>query len=187
MYFLQASQKRFLSSLNPVLLGLFVYFLIVFRSTSEFSFPTLLRRWDLLLPFVIYVGQRRTVVEGLLLVLFMSHLFSLSSSAPIGVFAIHYLVIFLVARFLVYGIYANTWLSILGLIFLLGLLSRVTLPLIAGFFNHGWPILTFRNFPPLSLFLNAVFGLLTYRCLGLIDQMTYKVAPLNIELSENYL
>lgn len=184
MYFLQPGQKRFLSSLNPVLLGGFVYFLILFRTTSEAALPSVLRHWDLLLPFVVYVGQRRTIVEGLLLVLFMSHLFSLGSAAPIGLFAVHYLVIFLVARLLVYAIYANSWFSILWLIFLLGLLSRVTLPIVAHFFGHGWPVLTLRNFVPGALILNALFGLVTYGILGVIDRMTFKVGATNIELAD---
>lgn len=182
MLFLNPSQRRFLSSLNPVLLGGLVYILIIFRTTSEATMPTVLRQWELLLPFVIYVGQRRALLEGVLLVLFMTHLYSLNSVAPIGVFAIHYVAIFFAARLLIYAVYANTWTSILTLIFLLSFASRILLPLIADGFGHGWAILSWRNIMLGSLFINSGLGLVTYWALALIDKVTYKVAPINIEL-----
>lgn len=187
MLFLSPSQRRFLSSLNPVLLGGLVYILILFRTSGEATLPTILRRWELLLPFVIYVGQRRALLEGVLLVLFMTHLYSLNSVAPIGVFAIHYVIIFFAARLLIYAVYANTWTSILGLIFLLSFVSRLLLSVVADGFGHGWPMFSWRNLMLGSLFINSGLGLVIYWALGWIDKITYKVAPINIELAGDEL
>ena len=187
MFFLQPSQKRLLSSLNPIFLVLFVSFLILIRTTSEPFLPVLLRQWDLLMPFMVYFGQRRSLPEGLILALFTSHLYSLSSAAPIGVFTSLYLVIFIVARLLSYVIYANAWFSILLLMFSLALSSRILLTVISTFFGHGWPLFASGNFIWWSLIFNALTGYLTYTWLETLDKITYKVARVNIELAETGL
>ena len=186
MYFLQPNQKRLLSSLNPVFLVVFVLLLIVFRSISEFVLPVLLRPWDVLLPFMVYFGQRRSFGEGLVLALFTSHLYSLCSSAPIGVFATYYLILFIISRLLVYVIYANTWISVFVLLLSLSLLSRLLLGIISVSFGHGWPIFSSVNISVLSLLFNAVLGLIAYVWLESLDRLTFKVPRINIELSESH-
>lgn len=161
-----------------------MYWLILFRTTLEPIMPSVLRQWDILLPFVIYVGQRRTLIEGILLVLFVSHLYSLASVAPIGIFAVHYLLIFFAARGLIYAVFANTWITILGVLFLVSVVSRLTLPAVCLFFGFSWSVLSFRNLMVGSFFINAFLGLVLYMFLGLLDRLTFKVSPINIELAE---
>ena len=187
MYFLQPSQKRLLSSLNPVFFVAFVFFLVIVRTAAEPLMPTLLRQWDVLLPFMVYFGQRRSLPEGLILALFTSHVYSLCSTAPIGVFTSHYLALFGVARLLSYVIYANTWFSILLLMLSLSVLSRVTLTLVSTFFGHGWPLFAPSNFMWWSLLLNAGLGYLVYAWLEQLDRVTYKAPRTTIELSDTGL
>ena len=184
MLFLSPSQKRFLSSLNPLLLGGLVYLLIIVRTATDPILPSILRQWDLLLPFVVYVGQRRTLIEGILLVLFISHLFSLASVAPIGVFAVYYLALFFLARLLVYAVFANTWVTILGVLFLVSIVSRILLPLVTFFFGFTWSLLSFKNVMVGSFFVNAILGLFFYLVLSLVDRLTFKVNAISIELLE---
>lgn len=185
MFFLQPSQKRLLSSLNPVFLVFFVFGLVLLRTAWEPILPGFIRRWDVLLPFVVYFGQRRSLPEGLILALFTSHLYSLCSTAPIGVFTTHYLILFSVARLLSYVIYANTWFSILVLMFSLAILARFTLTLVAFAFGHGWPLFAVGNFVWWGPFLNSVVGYIIYRMVEMLDRVTYKVPRINIELSES--
>ena len=186
MYF-QPEQKRFLSSFNPVLLGFFAFLLIVFRSTSEGILPYVFRQWDVLFPFAIYFGQRRSWVEGILMMLLLSHYYSLASSAPFGVFSFYYLIFFVIARLLSVVIYASSWFSILGLMFVMAVLGRLVLPIIAGGFGHAWPVLALRNWSLMGIFLNTFLGLLLYWSLGIIDKLTYKAPRINIELGEDSL
>lgn len=166
---------------------LFVAVLILARTTLERMLPNLFRHWDVLLPFMVYFGQRRSLPEGLILSLFTSHLYSLSSIAPIGVFTSLYLVLFLVARLLSYVIYANAWVSILLLMLSLSLASRILLTLIATLFGHGWPLFATGNFIWWSLLFNAGMGFLTYTWLETLDRMTYKAPRMSIELGEGGL
>ena len=185
MFFLQPSQKRLLSSLNPVFMVLFVFGLMLLRTAWEPILPGFYRRWDVLLPFMVYFGQRRSLPEGLILALFTSHLYSLCSAAPIGVFTTHYLILFSVARLFSYVIYANTWFSILVLMFSLAILSRIILTLVATAFGHGWPLFAPGNFVWWGPFLNSVAGYIIYRMVEMLDRVTYKVPRINIELSES--
>lgn len=187
MFFLQPSQKRLLNSLNPIFFVLFVFVAILVRTTCESFLPGFIREWDVLLPFVVYLGQRRSLPEGLILALFTSHLYSLSSTAPIGVFATHYLILFIIARLLSYVIYASAWFSILLLMLSLAFLSRAQLTLVAGLFGHGWPLFSADNFVWWGIVLNSCMGFLIYRCLEGLDRMTYKAPRTNIELSESAL
>ncbi len=185
MYFLQPSQKRLLSSLNPLILSAVVLVFVVVRTAMLPLLPSMLRQWDILLPFVVYFGQRRSLGEGLILTLFTSHLYSLCSAAPIGVFATHYLVLFLLVRGLSYGIYASTWLSISLLMLALAFLSRLSLTAVAALFGHGWSLFSFSNLSLGAIFLNAWMGFLLFALLEITDKLTFKSAPINIELSES--
>lgn len=187
MFFLQASQKRLLSSLNPVFVVGLLLCTLVFRTTSKALLPTFMVDWDLLLPFAVYLGQRRTVVEGLILTLFLSHLVALCSSAPMGVFPIYYFVIFGIARLVSYVVYASSLVSVLSLMVILSILSRFILPLVAGFFDHAWPVFSWANLSLSGFVLNATLGVVFYVALELLDRLTYKAPRVNIELSETGL
>lgn len=160
--------------------------LILIRTTGRPLLGTFVQ-WDILLPAVVYFGQRRTLPEGIILTLFSSHLYSLSSAAPVGVFASFYLCLFVIARLVSYVLYASTWISILLLIFTLSLASRFLLTGVATAFGHGWPLLAPGNFTFSTLLLTSVMGYLEYGLLGVLDLITYKTAAANIELSESQL
>ncbi len=188
MYSLQTDrQKRLLTSLNPgIFLGL-VFFFILFRTTSEPLFPDALRRWDLLLPVSVYLGQRRGLIEGFILIFLSSHLYSLCSSAPAGLFVILYGFIFLVAKGLLKFIYANNWSSVFGLILSLSFFSRLLLPVIAEAFSHSWPVFTLNNLMIFNVFSNAILGVFIYFILSFVDRLTHKASPAEIQLSEGNL
>ncbi len=164
-----------------------VVFFILLRTSADGLFPRWFRHWDLLLPFIIYFGQRRSLTEGLILSLFVSHLYSLGSSAPIGVFATHYLCIFVLVRMLSYGIYADTWLSVFLMLLGLSVVSRIVLPLVAKSFGQGWPILTWSNLSIVGFLVNSCLGLLAYMSLVLLDKISFKAPQTSIELSESRL
>lgn len=187
MFFLQPSQKRLLSSLNPLFFAFAVFVAIVLRTTSGPLLPGVFQRWDVLLPFMVYFGQRRSLAEGLVLSLFTSHLYSLCSSAPIGVFTTHYLTLFLIARLMSYVIYANTWFSTLLVVFSLTVVGRFSLTAVAAMFGHPWPLFARGNFVWWGILFNAMMGFFIFECLGALDRMTYKVARVNIELGEGGL
>lgn len=163
---------------------LFVVFLILLRTTAEPLLPNVFRQWDLLLPFMVYFGQRRSLAEGMGLALLTSHLFSTCSSAPLGVFSVAYLVVFFVARLISYAIFANTWISVFFLMLGLAVLERVLLTLVSSAFGHGWPLFASGNLGFWGLLLNAAMGYLTFRWLEGMDRMTFKVPRTEIELSE---
>lgn len=183
MYFLQPSQKRLLSSLNPLFVILVVFGLMLVRTAWKPFLPAPFMGWDVLLPFVVFFGQRRSVPEGLILALFTSHLYSLLSAAPVGVFTTHYLILFFIARAVSYSLYASTPVSIMLLLFTLGLFSRFMLPLVARLFGHTWPVFSFANFPVLGLFLTAFFGYVLYALLVALDRVTCKTPTETIEFS----
>lgn len=186
MLFVQPSHRRLLNSLNPIFFVLVVLVFIVLRTTLH-PIAGFVKYWDLLLPFAIYFGQRRTLTEGLILSLFTSHLISLSSSAPVGVFTAYYLAIFLCARLLSLVFFAHIWYSILLLLFALSLLSRVMLTVVASSFGHGWPMFSFANWSFWGLMLNTLAGYLVYRGLEQLDRLTHKTPPARIELTEGEL
>jgi len=165
---------------------LFVFVMILLRTTMDPVLPSLVRRTDILLPFVVYLGQRRSLPEGIILALFASHLYSLCSAAPIGVFTSHYLILFVLARLLSYVTYANRWYSILVLMFSLALVAKINLAMVATFFGHGWRIFGGSGVIG-SLFINALVGYLIYGMLETVDRLTYKAPRINIELSEGDL
>lgn len=180
---LRENQKRLLNGLNPIFVLAWIYGAILFRTSLQASFPPLLQSWDILLPFAVYFGQRRALFEGVLLTLFSSHLFSLCSSASFGIFGFQYLFLFVVARLISHGVYANSSLPIFTLIFLLGAVSRLTLPVIASAFGSGWDIFTWDNLNLFRLLWNSVLGFLSYWILHIVDKVTFKVPRVNIELT----
>lgn len=182
MLSLPPSQKRLLSSLNPLFLIGAVGFLIFVRTAAVPLWPGFFKQWDILLPVAVYYGQRRSVFEGLILALFSGHLYSLCSGAPIGVFPTAYFLIFVVARLITYGLYANTPLSIFLLLLGLSAFSRVSLTLASRFFGEGWPVFSWDNWIVWSFFWNALSGWVIYQGLELLDQITFKAELANIEL-----
>lgn len=187
MYFLQSNQKSLLTSFNAVFLTLFVLILILFKSTSEGLIPSVFTGWDILLPVVIYLGQRRNLWEGLLLLLFNGHLYSLNSSAPIGLFVIYYIFFFFFAQGVAYILYAQTPLSVLCLIFISTLFSRVLLPLCAQSFDQSVSVFTWGNWSLWNLSLNTVLGFFIYIAIGVLDRLTLKVPPRSITMGESTL
>ena len=183
MLLLRENQKRLLNGLNPIFVLAWIYGAILFRTSLQASFPRLLQSWDILLPFAVYFGQRRPLFEGVLLTLFSSHLFSLCSSASFGIFGFQYLFLFVVARLISHEVYANSSVPIFTLIFLLGFVSRLTLPIIASLFGTGWDIFTWDNLNLFRLLWNSVLGFLSYWILHIVDKVTFKVPRVNIELT----
>src|SRR5205085_322153 len=98
-----------------------------------------------------------------------THLFSLSSAAPIGVFTVYYLIVFVGARLLSYVIYADQWLSILAMTAAFALCARFVLPGVAFGFGHGWPVFSWENMDWGGLFFNTFFGLGIYWILSRLD------------------
>lgn len=160
-----------------------VFILIILRTTSESLFPEMFRRWDLLLPIAVYLGQRRGFIEGATLVFIIAHFYTLSSVAPAGIFILHYGIIFLIAKGLLKFIYASTWSTVFGLTLFLALASRLILPLESRLFDHGWPVLSWGNLMIFNVLTNALAGIPLYFLLALLDRLTQKVAPAEI-LSE---
>jgi hypothetical protein len=185
--FLPPSQRRLLSSLNPLFFVGAVYGLILAKTALYPFAPTWVERWDILLPFVVFYGQRRSLPEGVILSLFSSHLYSLCSAAPLGVFSTTYLVLFSVARMISYVAYASTSVSILLLMIGLSLLSRLILPPVAGFFHSTWSVFSLENLAPWSILLNGVGGWAIYLVLEALDLFTNKVPRNSIELSGDSL
>lgn len=187
MFFLQPSQKRLLSSVNPLVLAALAFLACVLRSTAAPLLPESFLRWDALLPFVAFFAARRVLVEGLILTLFTAHVYSLCSAAPIGVFTTHYLILFFVARLLSYVVFADTWVTELGLLALLTLLARFCLPLVALGFSTSWSVFSWQNLHPLGFLLNSVGGFLVFRLLVAVDRATFKSPRTSIELAESGL
>lgn len=187
MLFLQPSQKQFLSTINPLVMVLLVACGITLRTTVDPFIPIFSGLWDVLFAWVVYVGQRRSFFEGGVLVLFAGHLYSLSTSAPFGVYLIYYVILFLVARLLTYVIYANRGLSIFGLLLALSLLSRGVLWLVASLFGHRlYAVSHLTDLLGYAVF-NSCIGLGIYSLVGFVDRITFKVLRVNIEMVEGDL
>lgn len=187
MYFLQSNQKKLLTNLNPFFLTLFVLVLILFKTTAEGIVPSVFTGWDILLPVAIYIGQRRSMWEGLLLLLFNGHLYSLNSSAPVGMFVIYYLVFFIFAQIVAYIFYAQTPISVVCLLFLVTILSRICLPLCAQGFDQVISVFSLANWSFWNLILNTFLGFFVYLFLGILDRITLKVPPRSITLGDSSL
>lgn len=181
MYFLHPNQKKFLESLNPVIILAFFYAVLVSRTTVEYVLPGMLRGWDILLPFIVYFGQRRSVAEGLTLSILTAHLYSLCSSAPVGVYVLHYLTLFIVARILSYVIYANRWVTIFVLLLSLSVLSRIIRLPIASLFGHSTPEGWIGGFF-YGIVLNSLLGFCFYLFIAFLDRLTFKAPRVSIEM-----
>jgi len=182
--YLQTSQQKTIRSVNPlIMVGLFVGLLLI-RTTAFWISPSLFSNWDLLLPFMLYFGQRRPLFEGLLLWFILSHLYSLNSVAPMGVFVVYYLILFVIARLISEAFFATEGIQILGLISVLAVSSRFILPLVAKGFNSGWPIWSWRNLHLGMIFTNIVLGWICYRGLSFVDKITFKDARQILDLGE---
>jgi len=164
-----------------------VFGVVLLRTTAWPLAPPLFARWDVLLPFIVYFGQRRSMAEGMILALFTSHLYSLCSAAPIGVFTAHYLLIFLIARLVSYVVFASTRLSIFVLLLCLSLASRAILPAVAAAFGHGWSPWAPGNISPIAVLWSALVGYVFYQLMGVLDAMTRKLPRASIELTEGSL
>lgn len=162
-------------------------FLILIKTTAEVAVPLVFTGWDLLLPVVIYLGQRRVMWEGLLLVLFNGHLYSLNSSAPIGLFVVYYLFFFFFAQIVAYILYAQTPISVIWLLLIATLLARVLLPLFSQGFDQTIHVFSWGNWNLWNIILNTVFGFFSYLLLGLLDRITLKVPPRSITLGDSSL
>ena len=182
----QQPRKSF-SNVNAVLILILISGFIVIFSSGKSLFPFPVYRWDILLPFMIYFGQRRTWTEGIVLTVVSAHLYSLASSAPVGLFTIHYLLYFTLARLFSYVLYANRWYSILVLMLSFITLSRLSMAFMALVFGHGWPLKSPQNFNVWFLITNSVFGYFIYVALGLLDRLTGKLPRQNIELRRDRL
>jgi hypothetical protein len=187
LFFLQPSQKRLLSSFNPLVLAALAFVACVVRSTAAPLLPESFLRWDALMPFVAFFAARRALAEGLILTLFTAHVYSLCSAAPIGVFTTHYLILFFVARALTYVVFADTWGTELGLIALLTFLARFCLPAVAWWFDVGWSVFSWQNLHPFGWALNSLGGLVVFRLLVAVDRATFKSPRTSIELAESGL
>lgn len=168
------------------MIGLFVLFLLI-RTTSTNLFPTFLVRWDFLLPFVIYFGQRRPLFEGLLLWFIMSHWYSLESAAPIGCLAIYYLIIYLCSRILSETVFAADGFQIITLLFSLSLLSRFLLPWVAHFFGAGWSVFSWRNLNPFFLISDLILNTVTFYVLLGVDKISAKEPRPILDLNEGII
>jgi hypothetical protein len=184
LLYLQTSQQKTIRSVNPlIMVGLFVGLLVI-RTTAFWLFPGLFTNWDLLLPFMLYFGQRRPLFEGLLLWFILSHLYSLQSVAPMGVFVVYYLILFVIARLISEVFFATEGIQILGLISLLTLFSRFVLPLVARAFDSGWPVWSWRNLHLGMIITNIFVGWICYQILGFVDKITFKDPRQILDLGE---
>ncbi len=185
MYSLQPKQKNFLETLNPVFVLLFFYTVMIARTTFDSVLPEVFDNLDILLPFIVYFGQRRSVAEGLTLAILSAHFYSLSSSAPVGLFVVHYLVLFFLARGLSYIFYPDRWNTICLALFVLSVVSRLVAWPMAALFEHSlspaWGGVV------MGWFFNTVFGYFIFVAIAILDHVTAKASRINIEMSEGSL
>ena len=88
-----------LKSLNILLMGAVVVGLLVVKSTlMPILEPSLAAFIEPLWVVFLYLGEKRNLLEGLLMTLFFSHLLSLQSGAPVGVFLVCALIVFGIGR-----------------------------------------------------------------------------------------
>ena len=183
MFYLQPQQKKLLSSFNPIIVVSVVGIALVFKSSVATFISSNFKLWELLLPFLIYWGQRRGLTEGIILTLFCSHLVSISSGAPIGIYACVSFIIYLGARLVSLALYAETWATILALVSLFSFLLRFVMAGVGFFFGYtrisDWWSLPWGNY----LMINAILGLSTFYFLQILDKITFKMTPSEIEIS----
>ncbi len=160
---------------------------LVVKSSAAPFLTDSLRLWEMLLPFLIYWGQRRGLTEGIILTLFCSHLVSISSGAPIGIFACVNFIIYLSARLISLVFYAETWATILALVGVFAICLRFILAGVSFFFGHphlsDWWNLPWGSY----LFMNAVLGLSVFYFLEFLDRFTFKKNAAEIEMGGDTL
>lgn len=184
---LPASQKRILNSFNPLFCVLFVIALVLLRTFLESLGWSWVDRWDVLLAFAIYIGQRRSLVEGLIVTLFVSHVLALNAVAPMGVLVTHYVILFLGAHALGGVLYASSRLSVLTMLFVFAILSRFLYPILASMLGQSWPMWSWYNLSLFYILLNALVGWLIYMLLISLDRWTYKDLEGGVALSGDRL
>jgi len=158
--------------------------LLLLRTSAFRVFPGFFSRWDFLLPFIVYFGQRRPLFEGLLLWFILAHLYSLQSVAPFGVFVVYYLILFVISRLISEVFFATEGIQILALLSVLSLLSRVILPLVAKGFGSGWPVLSRSNLHLGVIFANIVLSWICFLGLSFVDRITFKDSRQILDLGE---
>lgn len=178
------NRKKILNSLNPLLIVAFAGFLIVCKTTLKSFAPSILDNFNFFIPFLIFFGQRRSLPEGIILTLFLSHIYSLNSAAPIGVFTTEFLALYILSRLLSLAVFAQEWYSTLILLFTLSLLDRLLLGIVAAFFGHGGSEFFSAWVWICHLFWNTFFGVFIFKILLWMDIKTYKAPQIMIELSE---
>jgi len=157
---------------------------LLIRTSCISLLPTFLIRWDFLLPFMIYFGQRRPLFEGLLLWFIMSHWYSLESSAPIGSLVIFYLSIYVISRLLSETVFAADAIQVFTLFFIMMVFSRLTLPWVTSFFGAGWKIFSWRNLNPIWFATDFILNCSTFYFLMGVDKLTAKEARPVLDLNE---
>lgn len=167
------------------MLASYVLLMLLFSAMKPIL-PGFCQRWDVLLPFALYFGQRRSFAEGICLTVVAAHSYTLVSSAHFGLHMIHYLFYFSIARLASYVLYANRWYSIAGLVFLSAIMSRITLPLLASAFGHGWPVLSGWNLDLSVILSQPFYGYVVYRYCVTMDAITFKLPPAKIELRGHF-
>jgi len=172
--YLEPTQRRLLSSLNPIIIVLFAVAIIILKTSLIPLYPKMFQRWDILLPFIIYFGLKRNLIEGLILSILTSHLFSLSSSAPVGFYLAYYTFLFFLIRLISLAIYSDTSTMVLLLIFVSLIFSKLFIPFLAKFFGYTIPM--FGNIGFIEIILNTLSGFLVYWIIWLIDAITFKAS-----------
>jgi len=184
---LQTEQKKTIRSLNPLfMVGLFFLFLLL-RTSCGALLPTMILKWDFLLPFMIYFGQRRPFFEGLLLWFIMSHWFSLESSAPMGTWVMFYLIIYVLSRLLSEVFFAVDSLQIFALLFIMLLASKFLLPWTSHFFGARWAVFSWNNLHPGFFMTDLFLSWITFLSLITVDVLTAKEARPILDLNEGVI
>ena len=127
---------RILKLLNTPGLLLLALAALAFQGTLFNSVSLAFFQPDMILFFVLWLGMKREFAEGGALTLILAYLVELKSGGPRGLFLIHYMVIFLVTRFLYRNFHVLTRRSLiligvgssiasrLGILFLMYLLNK---------------------------------------------------------------
>ena len=116
LFSLPINRRRWVLLANPLFLVFIMTACLILRTVDEPLAGPVFRRWDCLLPAVVFLGQRRKLWEGLALVFIFSHVYALASSAPLGLYLVYYLFLFFAARFMTYLLYASEGLTIVVLL-----------------------------------------------------------------------
>lgn len=161
--------------------------LLIVRASLLAAFPSFFQFFDILIPFTVYMGQRRSLWEGAGLSLGFGYLFSLFSVAPQGFYMMVSFGIFLVVRFFSLAFYAHTRWSIAVLLTLSLLLSRVFVYLIAIAMDIPLPKSMFLECLSWNFLWGIGLSYLIFSVLRRLDEKTFKIPRINIEVAEGSL